>query len=354
MDENFVFSDFFPSFVLFILLISSVFVSLSVRGVAVQAALASLRLLGWLGAAHALLLLVQLLEWNILGSFGTLNPLGVLSKYGPYGTYYGPVIWDSIYRPNGLFSEPSAAAWFTGLALAGTLLRSKLTGQPVRMIVLLQLVGMFSTASLSGAVNAVVILLVWLALKLPLRINGTYAIGAAIAALLLVYSLIYISGRSEELTTPGTSMYVRIVAPTILVYDVLVNYPFGLVFGHQDFINTRDYFVRNDALENAGAVDNGFHFIIIYFGWMGVALLGYVLFRAFRLFLMKDPVILIFVATALAVSQSGAVWAPNYILIFVYMLVVGRALQGLPVHDALRSRGSAHNGGLRPRFSRSF
>lgn len=353
-NDVFIISDFLPSFILFILLVSAIFLSLTVRVVAVSTALSSLRLLGLLGAAHGLLLFIQFLEWNVLGSLFTLNPLGVFSKYGPYGTYYGPVIWDAVFRPNGFFSEPSAAAWFTGLALAGTLLRSRLTGQPARLVVLLQLLGMVSTASLSGAVNAAIILLVWLSLKMPLRINGAYAIAALVAAIFMVYALIYFSGRSEELVTPGTSMYVRLVAPTILVYDVLVNYPLGLALGHQEFVNTREYFIRNDALLNAGVVDNGFHFFIIYFGWIGLAVILYVLHEGFQLFIRKDPVALLFVATALAVSQSGAIWAPNYILIFVYMITVGRALRVAGMKNSGRWTRSPSGGQSREYLFRSF
>tara|TARA_R110002020_G_scaffold89684_1_gene218978 strand:- start:3956 stop:5215 length:1260 start_codon:yes stop_codon:yes gene_type:complete len=322
--SDFDIAEYSTSLTLVLLLGLSVMFAGGVRQPSAASVLRGMWLLTTLGVLHSGLLFIQFVEWNFLGSTLTLNPFGPFAKFGPYGSYYGPVVWDSIYRPNGFFSEPSAAAWFTAICLASALVCQRVAGKRVGLTAFALVVGMLSTASLSGVVNALVILGVWVMINLPWRIKlgtGIMAFGSVFGAIVAV---LVQTGRIEELFTPGTSLYVRIAMPAQLVLDIFKNYPFGLPLGQTSFIVQQSYFVRNEALAQSANLDNGLFVILVYFGLFGAAGLLWLAHRIWRSLRRRNPGVLVLVATTLAVSQSGAVWAPNYILLIIYTIFVVR------------------------------
>lgn len=321
--STFLANEFFTSFIQFVLLLLGVLFAFGVRMPSAGLMERCLRGMRTVGALHSLLLISQFFEWNILGSFRTLNPLGPLSKFGPFGTFYAPTIWDEVARPNGLFSEPSAAAWFTGACLASTLVLGSVFHKRVSRSVMVMALGMLATASLSGVINLLVIAGIAVLLRSRVRLNFSLVALALLALLTLAVITLLVTGRFEELSRPGTSLYVRLVGPTFLIWDVLTTFPLGLPLGQTDFIDQQTYIVRNAALAQTN-LDNGIFVIIVYFGFTGLAAIAMIMRAVFKLTVSKNPAVLPIIALLLAISQSGALWAPNYIVLTIFTIIVAR------------------------------
>ncbi|KEQ02224.1 hypothetical protein GV67_22480 [Pseudorhizobium pelagicum] len=321
------FVEFVKSFVPFSVLCVFILISCSYSATPAMQTVRSLRALMQLGSIHATLLLFQFIEMNLLGSMRLLNPFGPLSKIGPYGTYYRPVMWDAVDRPNGFFSEPSAAAWFTGICLAACLSYNLITKKPVVFTAFILLVGMASTFSLSGVVNASGIIGAWLLMrsKQPVRL-GRVAFVFLLAGG-VVYAALAQTGRLQEYQRPGSSTYVRVIAPAILASEVLLTYPLGLPLGQWKFVASRPYFIQNEALQKNESLDNGLFVIITYLGWLGVAILLFVVKLSFYALKRKNPGALILIAVLMAIAQSGALWTPLYIIIISFAVIVVRATE---------------------------
>jgi hypothetical protein len=317
--------EFAKSFAPFSILCLFILISVSYPRASRAKVEGSLKLMAQLGCLHSSLLLLQFLEMNIVGSTTLLNPFGPFSKIGPYGTFYGPVVWDTIYRPNGFFSEPSAAAWFTGICLAACLSYNLLSKKPVTLYVSALLVGIASTFSLSGVVDATAVIGAWLLLRSyrPVRLGRAVLVTAMACGIIL--AALAQTDRLQEYQRPGSSTYVRVVAPALLASDVLFYYPLGLPLGQWAFVASRPYFIQNEALQQNDNLDNGLFVILTYLGWLGV----FILLATFRLtygaLQRKNPGSLLLIAVVMAVAQSGALWTPLYIIMISYSIIVVRS-----------------------------
>ena len=300
----------------------------------------------WLAALIGVLIIAQALTFNVQRSLVLAGPLGELMPLGPGGEVYAPHPLTRVWRANGVFSEPSVAAWFMGFATAIALGARRLVPRAATLAATICALAGIATLTLTGLLGTALVIGCYLAFvrdrfgfKL---IWGGLALAGMAAALYAAWEY-GILARFRHLDYPGTSLYFRVTAPLNLVAESLLRFPWGYPIGQTDFIATRRYYINWDEGSQTN-IDNSVLMVVFYFGLLGVALsLGYVARTARYLMLRGEAVGLVMVALLIALSTTGAGWAHHFVLMIGYAIIAGRhllATQKLQV--ASRPSAKAH------------
>lgn len=288
---------------------------------------------------HAVLIVAQFISFNLFESYTLLNPLGPLSPIGPsrlsegnvFGTtYYTPNPMEAYRKPNGLYSEPSVAAWISSAAFALSLVGGSLVGRVSRTQIALLFFGTLLTATASGVINllfltAAVALLPSLP---PHRTPSLRAVAILGGILTILASILFgISERAGEFSSIGRSGYFRVVAPLRLVSESLPEYPLGHGLGQIDYMKTKNYLVdRGWTGDYNYRIDNSFLYVIYYFGVCGIMAAILVLWSFLRRCASGRHSAVLYLAAILALAETGGVFSPKLAILLVLIFIVGSAI----------------------------
>jgi hypothetical protein len=317
--------DFLQSYFLYTNLALMVVVILNVE-VLPQPMWKSIKVFITLGVLVACLTILQYITLNMLHTSALLNPFGPFSPPGPGGKVYHVFDLATVKRPNALYSEPSINGWY--LSMISVLaffygIYNKST-KYILIGIFVSIAG-FLTFSASAQINLIIIYLLLFMYKYRKNIFIVTAITLAGIVVIFGTNLLqsnsnsYLGKRLNEYDEQGTSTYFRLVAPSILISQSIVDYPFGYPLGDVDYIKSKPYMLNWESGSNTD-IDNSFFFVIFYFGYVGtiliVILLIWMVRHAFKLPGM------IFITLLLALSETGALWAPEIVLFSVYSLCI--------------------------------
>jgi hypothetical protein len=290
-------------------------------------------------AAHALLLIAQFAALNVFASQALMNPFGPFTAIGPDGIVYLPTEWDTIKRPNGFFSEPSVAAWFSTSAFAIGLIAESLIGRlPVARLCLMFL-GTVCTVSASGVANLVVLLCALAFLPgLQMRQANLLRAGAIILAFVAVAALagFGIADRVSELETQGSSGYTRVSAPLRLLSESLPDYPLGYPLGQVQYLASKPY-MTNASGDYSGGIHNTFLLLIFYFGVAGMVVVVGAIGLVVLSWLRGRASSIAYLALVLAFSETGAGWTHKFTVLWTLVVLSAKVidfLQGAAVRSA--------------------
>jgi putative colanic acid polymerase len=262
--------------------------------------------------------ILQVSYYKMTGDVSIFSLWGDFS-YGAQG-YTLKAIELGATKANGLYLEPSTLGMvcFCLLSVVVILGAKLLYIIPAIVIVLL-------SGSAAG-MGAVIILLIVLSFKqneLPhkwKRIKFINRIGmlSSLVFLLLVMGP-YLIGRIGDVLIEGTSTYYRLIAPVQVIYDIFLDYPFGITFGMVE-ITLIEYGMLN-GLNQGTSLDNGWYLLMFYFGWVGFIM--FLLCTSGALWAcIKGSKELGMLAVYLMLSPffTGAVFSPEFL--FLQMLVL--------------------------------
>lgn len=129
-----------------------------------------------------------------------------------------------------------------------------------------------------------------------------------------------------EWSNPRSSIYDRVVFPTLLIADSLPIYPFGYPLGQSKFAADRSYTTEawHDEMER-GQIQNSFGIVGFHFGVPGLLFSIFIVVHAIRRVLVGSRDAPVWVALLLAFSQSGRLWAPEMVAVTTYVIVITRS-----------------------------
>jgi len=292
----------------------------------------SINNLSWLGAIHGILLLSQLILVNIFAIDILVNPFGSFAKYGPFCVPYEQMPWDPFFRPNGFFSEPSAAAWFSSYTLAFSILGYMKFNTSFIPIIFCS-IGCLATASGSGIVNLVVLSMCSIFFLNENR-SSSFAISvmttkACFLLLTCTVAIVVVNNRFDEFSTETSSLYLRVIAPARILAESIQNSPFGITLGDERFVidsglnDTNKEFqkAQSNSSSSNGAIQNGLLRIAIYWGVSGVILLALMASWTAREVKRGNVFILPVVASVLCGAETGAIWIPSFGLLAAFAAI---------------------------------
>lgn len=320
--------EFFKSYLQYMVLTLSVVFSTEFEGFAEETLITFLLMLSCGGALIASFVIIQFISMNYFSSYVLLNPFGGMLSLGPGGVIYEPHMFATIKRPNAFYSEPSVCAWLlvwlSGVSIYGYKMQY-LKSKYWYFVTLLMLVGSGLTYTLSGFLNSL-LLLTLLFVKENL-VNKKYkpiVIAVWILVLVIFLSFAKYSGllkRFDDVFVERTSVYFRVIAPTYLMRESLIDYPLGHPLGDEDYIESKEYMLNWSGGNNSN-IENSFLYYIYYMGLIGMALVLYLLVEIIILYLSHKPAIFIMVPLALALCETGALWSPNIVLIICLSIMI--------------------------------
>jgi putative colanic acid polymerase len=220
-------------------------------------------------------------------------------------------------RASALYLEPS----FSAFVLLTLMTLCLLAGYWARLALLICGVAFLFNQSMTGIVAFVAIATLYLALERPEWSRRLLNIGAAIVLAATVAFLMrsYLLYRLLEFGMEGTSGYYRMVAPIVVLRDVLATRPLGVPFGQLQSV-LGSYRIAHGASIGT-SLDNGAYVLVFYFGWLGVAALIVLLGALLRGWLTGNRPLLVG-STYLLFSLlfSGGILLPEYA--FLVMLII--------------------------------
>lgn len=280
----------------------------------------------------AILVILQAITLNFLGTAILTNPFGPFAPMGPGGQIYVPDPNAAIKRPSGVFSEPSIVGWFMTFATAVALCSPILTGRKETRAAIVFAIAVLSSFSLSGFVDIVAVFMVYLFITNKKKINNKsmmiLQIGAIISVVLvfLAIFIFIVSHRMGDFLVEGTSTYFRTIAPLLLLSDSLPAFPFGHPLGQTSYIESKDYMV-NWAEGDDTHIENSFLFISFYLGFIGVGITVLVIFYLIRSILQKKIESLMMLSVVLTLMETGSLWAHHVIMYMGYAIILIRFIQ---------------------------
>jgi hypothetical protein len=290
-------------------------------------------------ALHAVFLILQFIALNWFQNYGLQNPFGGFSAIGPAADLtalpapYLPHALDAIKRPNGLFSEPSVAAAYSGLAWAFLLAaRGVSNGQKLVLGVLLA-AGMFVTFALTGWVILLAIVLFGFFVSAR-HMAGSTRLVAIVLLLIAGVSIFlmsrgYLAARIEGFSEVGGSFYIRFTAPFLLALDVMGQNLFGLALNDPSFLYTRPY-LFDFAGRPIVTLDNFYLWLITYGGLIGLLIIATVFVLLGRTIARRGIDALPLVVMAFFAGATGG----GYSAIFVLPLAIALSFaHPMPTED---------------------
>lgn len=274
-----------------------------------------------LAVFHGLILLLQAVMFNGPGNFNLLNPFGPFSPMGPrsHGGFYNPHDGKAYLRPNGFFSEPSAASLFQLLGAvhyAGYNFSKKYL--PFLLIILL---GTLATMSMAGVLGGMVVAGYIALVQYKLRVSiGIQLLIGSIALVFMAYTAVFtFEDRLDEFSDSKSSGYIRITAPLLLIYHTIFEAPMGLPIGDLTPASALDFWPRGELGQS---IDNGLFAVMVFFGWPGILLL----FECIRLSVQytrrAPPSIIFIVLIWLGLFFNGGIWGPKAMSLTCFLIIM--------------------------------
>lgn len=329
------FTEFTKSYIQLVVLLLVLLVALGVPVKLLHNNETTSRNLIYFGLVSAGLIVSQAVLWNTVSVDWLAAPFGIFSPNGPGNIVYMPTELMEYARPNGIYSEPSVAGWMMAyLAAIAWVERHRATNSkllksyyPFFIFSLAALI----TGSLSGILN---VFTIWLVIGLSMTIRVKFwkkNIGPVFFLAILSVGVVsylstsnYFHQRIETANAPGTSIYYRVIAPSLLVHDSLLEYPLGHPLGQIDYVESKWYMV-NWAGGSQTNIDNSAFLIAYYFGWPGVVALIFGGWRVLLTVLQSSIISPIVVAQVMALGATGALWAPYMVLMIGFTVMLCRS-----------------------------
>lgn len=290
-------------------------------------------------AVVAVLIIAQGIVWNVGNSSALAAPLGQLSPMGPGGKMpYKPFSAAIYKRPNGIYSEPSIAGWMMcfGFAMVTILARYRLTqakfGLCLRWL-------FAAAATVTGSVTAIIGVITIIATTAFFTgsrgRNSHRGKFSAIFILLVCGILIPLTfgnvliNRLKNSFDPGTSIYFRVVAPTKLLSDSLVDHPLGHAVGDVAYIKSKSSYMVDWVGGSQTDIDNSALLICYYYGFVGVGLVLALIVKVGRVVIRGGGSRELIIAMTVAALATGALWSAWFSLFLFLGLYMLRQFVGI-------------------------
>ncbi|NMM35753.1 MAG: hypothetical protein HHJ13_17515 [Phycicoccus sp.] len=295
-----------------LLLVSAVTLTRSREWISNESAIAVRRGL-WIALVVIVLYSVAQTITGAAGSAALFNPFGGHQ----YAYEYNPHLEaNPIPRAAGFFLEPSYDAFVIGATAVALI---AIGGAPLPAVAL-ALAGNAAAQSATGFLLFGVVLVV-LGLKSRPRVAVAAIAALVVAAVTFGDNLVL---RIQSVADFGSSGNYRLVAPLVIVRNVLTEHPLGLPLGSIYSVVPK-YGLSMAGVDQTRSIDNGYYVIIYYAGWLGLLLLlAAFAFVAARLVAssvgrLHDWIVPLWVLGSLAFS--GGVVAPEFA--FMSAVVIG-------------------------------
>lgn len=253
----------------------------------------------------------QLILYKVTGNIGIFNLWGDRS-YADQG-YVTKVIEFGALKSTAFYFEPAFCALVMYALLTARQLSSKVSYIYFPVI----LVAFYITGSFSGVICALLVLIT--AVLFPDNSskktkNLKIIIGLLVFACAFYFLADLITTRSMQVFDSSTSTYYRLIAPLSILKDVLVDHPFGMLFG----VMEND--IQRYSLSNGAAIgktiDNGWYLLTYYFGWIGILIfISYITFGLHLALKHRNGSIEAFQFLLLSPFFTGAVFSPEFLLL---------------------------------------
>lgn len=244
-------------------------------------------------------------------AFGELFP--ILNKpFGNFTNHYAiqRSYFGEIARASGFYNEPSYNALISISLIP--ILCATLKGKSLTRIVFFGMIYAFSTYSVAGIFYFIILGLV---IATSANISKRFLIPILLVFVALTFS--YVGARIESISTSGSSLNYRIIAPLQALKVILPENLFGLPFGS---LEQEMFQIGLLNGQNIGtSVDNGIFLLFVYFGatamlliiLSGIALYRYTItvknFSALDFLILGTPIF--------TLTLTGAVFTPEFVLI---------------------------------------
>lgn len=319
-------AEFLKSYALFLNLSLVFVISCGMLLPSERVTLKSVNLFLNLSLLAAAYIILQALALNIFNSDLLNNPFGPFSHLGPGYDVYQPHPLAMSKRPNGFFSEPSAAAWAMTFSCAVALSHPTIGEKTRWWTASICGLAVLATMSLSGFINVLLLIATYSFLNAGISRRKILVLllssGLIIAAGVLS-SASGIPRRLSNIYEPGSSAYYRITAPAKLVSESLREHPFGHPLGQVSYIRGKHYML-NWGKGSQTNIDNSFMMVTFYFGWLGLIGTIFTFGYLFSLVAKRRPDALIVLSVVLIMLETGAFWSHGVVLIIGYSIILVR------------------------------
>lgn len=267
------------------------------------------------------------LLYNLFGSFSYMGH----QNFSGGGSLY----WS---RSPGLYLEPSFNAFVMFFLMSIVLINRNVKNSV--LVLCVGILGIFVTTSAVGML-AILGLIISLLIYRASYLKGKEVLLAITLLIILtvfwgsdIFSILSLSDRFSEIGREGASGYWRVIAPLLILFEVLAQYPFGIPLGQVES------FIRPMGLIHGGGVgsslDNGFYVLPFYFGWVGILIMLGVIIKFFMSIYQRNKEGIVFWWFIIASLQfSGGVFLPEFIFCLSLAVFEYRRVLCMKAFDSL-------------------
>jgi len=232
----------------------------------------------------------------------------------------------SVSRAPGFYIEPSYNA-LVAICLLPVVALLKSNRQRWIYMSLISL-WLLATRSFSGLMTMSIILL--------LKVLFTKKKSSIDIFILVIYALVisgYTLSRIESITQPGSSAYFRLISPIKIYTTNLEKFPLGVPLGVREMLVISSSERLEDNLVTS--IDNGWLYILIYFGLFGIVFLTMIMVYCLRLSLklrnLGSEYWVFGLLPVFTLGFTGGITMPEFILLSGVMisLIRGHLVQTL-------------------------
>jgi len=278
---------------------------------------------------HSTFLICQSLLANFIGVTDVFNPFGVFSPFGPDPSSIDPAPYNPEYqsykRPNGFNWEPSAAALWTILGISVLLNYSGFTPRLKNISLGVLIFSVVCTASMSG----MLLLVLYLVAHHLICVDNKKSIKTYFLSMLIVFSVFalyftfydVVEGRFSEISTEGSSGYLRITAPFMFLYDSF-SFLGAEELGGKAFQSS--VYFHADGRNSLSGIANTYIQLLYYFGLVGFFALIFCLLKVlYSLVKFKSKTQLsMVICVSLLLNMGGYLFNPIMVYsFFVYIYI---------------------------------
>jgi len=294
--------------------------------------------------ANGAFIALTILTFFVMAQAGLVYLSGSTILYNIFGghQYMGEVnihkhYLGEINRAPGLYLEPSFCAfviitlWTVCLISSHRIIASSM----------LSMVAMIFIVSFSGVLAFACLLALFLVMRdryadKKLR---NFSVFMAFSTLGLIVKFgDYLSGRALEIMIEGSSVYYRLVAPLVVIKDVLTNHPMGIAFGQMEsYLAPFELIHGKIGGPGGSSIDNGVYLFLFYFGWLALILLTVFIISMLKAAISKKKnlsILLFYIF--LSFGFSGGMLLPEYALLLIIVIYQYRIISQAVVLPNLR------------------
>lgn len=263
---------------------------------------------------------LQILVAKYLHSTVFYNPFGEFNYLGPSAIIKH--VNENRVRAPAFYLEPSFCAFVLFFLISSILLFRLEVRRVVYAGLLVGILGVWWVGSASGTIAFLILAVLFKASTIKSKSLKLLAFALLVVVLVMV-TLFILPSRLAEVNEEGTSGYWRLIAPTIILSKVLINFPLGVPFGQIES------FVTPLGLSHAGhvgtSIDNGTYYFIFYFGWLGILFAFWLLIKITKSVYSSDSRGVVFWWYVFASLQfSGGVLLSEYVYPLILVIYAYR------------------------------